>query len=203
MIRVFAIFTLAAFVLTACKSPQNQSETARAPSEGTVARSEAPAPEGDGAAAVEQTTTEEAPAQETTDTPATEGLAGRYTNTHGIQVVGDGDEWEMEEATDCLSISGVDDERMKFAFELYFNNNHTCMMSGVAERDGPDQWVFTEKIEDGDCTLRISIVEDSIELRDSDSGCRAHYCGMRGLIDGASFSRDSHKSDPGSCGDVP
>lgn len=214
MSRILVAIALVAITSASCKSSKNQTEPdptsgqevdeqEEESSVGEAAEKEEESPPEDASTGEAESPPDKPPVYEMLDQPSDAELVGQYTNTHGMQVVGDSGEWEMDEATDCLSIKEADDQRMTFAFELYFTNAHTCFMSGVAERDGVGQWVHTEKTEDVDCTLRISVADDNIQLRDVDSGCRTHYCGARGFIDGASFSRDEHDPDPGSCGESP
>ena len=201
MSRAFAAMVAFTVVVMGCTSSKDQREPDPNPVDGVDVTSSDKSAE-----SVEEqdaeSVLEPASRERTSDEPERGRLVGEYTNQHGMQVVGEGGEWEMSEATDCLSIEKVGAEQMEFAFELYFTNAHTCMMNGVAKRDGSGQWVHIEKRADVDCRLRISVGDDMIQLEDADAGCRAYYCGARGVIDGASFARDTQKDGPGSCGDM-
>jgi hypothetical protein len=213
MSRLLTAIALVAILTPACKSSSEQTEPDPPPggesaatqentAPGEVAPDDAAATDGESARDDEKSDSGETSADATDEKSTTPSLAGTYARTHKIQVLGEGDREELVEVSDCLSLETVDDQRMKFDFELLFDKRHSCSMSGEASRDSTDsnKWIYTEKSDGVDCTLRIEVTDESIELRDEDLTCHRMYCGAQAAFDGVQFSRSGRSPEAGSCG---
>lgn len=113
--------------------------------------------------------------------PAIEGI---YTKEHFIMTVE-----ENANVMDSLNLS-LKSGKLHFYFVTYFDYGHSCGMEGDAEKVG-DHYEYKETLDNGTkCVLQIipSGFEE-ITLRDTGSGCRGYYCGVRGHIEGAVFYR--------------
>ena len=126
-------------------------------------------------------------------------ISGTYRRDHMVTYVVDQGVQETT-VTDVLMLSLETDGRLRFSFELAFDNFHTCTMEGVATRVG-DYFEYREPIQDSrtgaqECVLRFRSTVATISLQDVERGCGwgAGYCGVRGVIDGLVFSREQSVS---------
>lgn len=141
-----------------------------------------------------------APSGEAAPPAADARLAGTYSESHPIMVVGDPD-WVEEQVEDCLFVEPVEDGGLRFNFMLIQANAHSCSMRGVARPAGANSWVFEEEGDDGKtgCRLEIDVTERAISLEDVDDRCRQMWCGARASIAQTDFARATRK-DGDSCG---
>jgi hypothetical protein len=124
----------------------------------------------------------------------TDHLSGTYRRDHVVEVMFF-NRSDKVPVTDLLTLSVDKDGRLRFSFELLFDNTHSCTMEGTAARVG-EGFEYREPVEATEsgvreCILRFRPTGDSILLQDVDGACArdAGYCGARGSIDGASFPR--------------
>jgi len=123
---------------------------------------------------------------------AAQTVTGIYSNTHIVSVL-DYDGWIETEVTDSLILTELENDSLHFEFYLFHTNGHTCSMNGVAAKvDSLYEYIvmFEKEYEADECKLHIIISESEIILKDVDNGCRLWYCGMRGYINGVTFSRN-------------
>lgn len=77
---------------------------------------------------------------------------------------------------------------------LEFFNGHMCVFRGIAEIEN-DSLVYRSTNKVGDqCELRAKILDGSIVFDDVGGHCRIHNCGMRGVLDSASFPLNNKRS---------
>ncbi len=157
--------------------------------------------------------TEEEPADGSTDEPSDEtpimgdgapsfagplDADGEYLNNHDVYV--DPDTEATASVSDCFVMSTLGSGEVEFAFELNFDMEHSCGMSGSAfPVDGKLVYEGREETDDAECVLEIVVGDDSIELREPTRGCSPFWCGARGAIDGAAFARSTRRDATGTC----
>jgi len=117
---------------------------------------------------------------------------GEYKRNHEIGLA-DSTGWVTTTVTDSLVLAPISDGKISFEFFLNHDNGHTCWMQGVAiPVDGYFEYresrknIINEALE---CVLRIRVSLEAVTLEDETSWCTRIYCGVRGYIDGISFSR--------------
>jgi hypothetical protein len=114
-------------------------------------------------------------------------LTGTYLWTHTVQELGD-EGWFPVDVTDTLRVRPVPRGGVRFAFFLTANNGHSCEMEGKAYPTAHGL-EFRQRLEDGVCVLRFHFHDQAVTLEDVDEKCRSEWCGVRGSIDGVTFSR--------------
>jgi hypothetical protein len=115
---------------------------------------------------------------------------GRFLNEHTVYFYGGETGEPMEEtAIDTLEIQNTDDERYRFSFMLIFSNGHTCDMRGTATvRDGGLEYkTVYEDFYDSPAACLLRIDFGKVITLHASQACRDMNCGMRGVIDGATF----------------
>ena len=123
-------------------------------------------------------------------------LTGSYESAHTISALG-ADDWEDVDVTDRLAVIERGDS-LDVSFTLLHTNYHICEWHGTMTREA-EVWTARETLEYADespeCVLQLEVSADSLTLRDEDWVCRRAYCGVRGVIDGVGFRRDTRTAD--------
>ena len=117
-------------------------------------------------------------------------VAGVYKERMTLSQV-DGPDYRAENVLELVRLS---DRDAYFRTRLFFDNGHSCDMSGVA-RVSADVLVYREHMDNGrDCAFTIRVDNARITFDDADSACRSYYCGMRGNFEDVEFALQSRRS---------
>ena len=117
-------------------------------------------------------------------------VAGVYKERMTLGQV-DGPDYSAENVLEIVRLS---DRDAYFRTRLFFDNGHSCDMSGVA-RVSADVLVYREHMDNGrDCVFTIRVDNARITFGDADSACRSYYCGMRGAFDDVEFDLRSRRT---------
>jgi hypothetical protein len=119
------------------------------------------------------------------------GIAGEYERKHQVSYF-NGEAKSEFLVRDTLVLESTANDAIKFELEILADNGHTCSMSGVAKKMA-EFFEYRETYElagaNYECVLRFCPRDDNVVLEDVDGKCRLMYCGMRGKIDGLTFTR--------------
>ena len=117
-------------------------------------------------------------------------VAGVYKERMTLSQV-DGPDYRAENVLELVRLS---DRNAYFRTRLFFDNGHSCDMSGVA-RVSADVLVYREHMDNGrDCVFTIRVDNARITFGDADSACRSYYCGMRGNFEDVEFDLQSRRA---------
>ena len=117
-------------------------------------------------------------------------IAGVYKERMTLSQV-DGPDYRAENVLELVRLS---DRDAYFRTRLFFDNRHSCDMSGVA-RVSADVLVYHEHMDNGrDCAFTIRVDNARITFGDADSACRSYYCGMRGNFEDVEFDLQSRRA---------
>jgi hypothetical protein len=130
---------------------------------------------------------------------ADDKLAGTYSESHPIMVVGERELVE-EQVEDCLFVEPAEDGGLRFSFLLIQTNGQSCEMRGVARPGEAGSWVFEEEAAEGQigCRMELRVTERAISLYDVDDGCKPMWCGANAEISQTDFARAT-REDGNSC----
>jgi len=116
-----------------------------------------------------------------------DGQSRQYANKHRVGYFDGSPEMKWADVKDDLTLTQTE-RGLEFSFHITAPNGHFCKMSGVATKM-KDFYEYREMIFGGECILKIFATNETVRLEDVELVCRNAYCGARGGIDGARFSR--------------
>jgi uncharacterized protein len=101
-------------------------------------------------------------------------------------------------SSDCIALTPIGDDVLRFDLELVGGNGHMCEMHGKAEASDEDGvYVHHQVLEPHDngalvqCELKLRLYRGYLVLQDVAHQCRQYYCGARAGLDGVGFPRGS------------
>jgi hypothetical protein len=110
-----------------------------------------------------------------------------YVNIHKIGYFDASPEMKWADVKDVFELTPIEDG-IQFSFHITAPNYHTCRMKGTAIKKAT-HYEYREMIGGSECVLNIFVADDNVRLEDGEKVCRTVYCGARGGIDGARFTR--------------
>lgn len=127
--------------------------------------------------------------------PADKTMLGNFDVMHPVFIFNNEKKEGFEKiyAHDCLSISKIDDNTIKFSINSIGANAHLCSISGTATlKNGIYFYNKGSDTSDDDsaCNLTISNRKTSVLINDPNNGCKYFSCGMRAGLDGLTFSKN-------------
>jgi hypothetical protein len=121
--------------------------------------------------------------------PVVESIAGVYKMSHGI-AMHDGSlpPDRRVPVEDVIEIVAQPHGEAYLRLRLTFDNGHICALHGIARTEGEALVYRPRGDAQGQCVLGVRKVGGRIVLHDKDGACRPDFCGMRGILEGASFA---------------
>jgi hypothetical protein len=110
-----------------------------------------------------------------------------YVNIHEIGYFDESPEMKWVHVTDEIELTPIE-HGIQFSFHITAPNYHSCRMKGTAIKQAA-HYEYREMVRGGECVLKIFVTEDTVRLEDAELVCRTVYCGERGGINGARFSK--------------
>ena len=121
--------------------------------------------------------------------PVADSIAGVYKTSHGIAMYdGSLPPGQRMPVEDVMEVVARPHGEAYVRLRLIFDNGHVCALYGIAGAEG-DALVYRPR-RDGErqCVLSIRKAGGRIVLHDKDGACQPNFCGMRGILEGASFA---------------
>jgi hypothetical protein len=97
---------------------------------------------------------------------------------------------ELYTAEDILEIVKAEHGSIYFKTSLNFDNNHSCLLFGIAKYKKDGSFVYQENASIDNfpaCLFRIKKQKNEITFEDINDSCRQMSCGVRGYYDKAKF----------------
>lgn len=110
-----------------------------------------------------------------------------YVNIHKIGYFDESSEMKWADVKEEFELTPIENG-IQFSFHIIATNYHTCSMRGTAIKKAT-HYEYREIVHGNPCVLKIFVADDTVRLKDEGIVCRRFYCGARGGIDGARFTR--------------